>query len=104
MDLLLLALLVALAVWTGRKLKRFVDSRSAARRWNETPGSSADNPIVLKSGKQMDDALASVRCQCGGRVMSLGETPRLGLRVARGRCVDCERDIDLYFVMPNYVN
>ncbi len=104
MDLLLLALLVALAVWTGRKLKRFVDSRSAARRWNETPGSSANNPIVLKSGKQMDDALASVRCQCGGRVMSLGETPRLGLRVARGRCVDCERDIDLYFVMPNYVN
>jgi hypothetical protein len=103
-DLLLLALLVALAVWTGRKLKRFVDSRSAARRWNETPGSSADNPIVLKSGKQMGDALASVRCQCGGRVMSLGETPRLGLRVARGRCVDCERDVDLYFVMPNYVN
>ncbi|MBE2251977.1 MAG: hypothetical protein IAE78_20750 [Myxococcus sp.] len=104
MDLLLLALLVALAVWTGRKLKRFVASRSAARHWRSTPGSSADNPIVLRSGKQMDQAIAAVRCQCGGRVLSLGETPRLGLRVARGRCVECERDVDLYFVMPNLVN
>ena len=104
MDLLLLALLVALAVWTGRKVKRYVESRSAARRWSDTPGSSADNPIVLKSGKQMQDAIASVRCQCGGRVIPLGETPRLGLRVARGRCADCERDVDLYFVMPNFVN
>jgi len=103
-DLLLLALLVALTVWTGRKLKRFVESRSAARRWTQMPGSSADNPIVLKSGKQMEEAIGALRCQCGGRVMSLGETPRLGLRVARGRCVDCERDLDLYFVMPKYVN
>lgn len=104
MDLLLLALLVALAVWGFRKVTTLVKTRRAKAERAATPGFSADNPIVLKSGKQMDEAIGNARCTCGGRVMSLGETPRLGLRVARGRCVECEEDVDLYFVMPKYVN
>lgn len=104
MDLLLVALLVALAVWSFRKLSALVKTRRAKAERAATPGYSADNPIVLKSGKQMDEAIGNARCTCGGRVQALGETPRLGLRVARGRCVECEADVDLYFVMPKYVN
>jgi hypothetical protein len=103
-DLLLLALLVAVAVWTFRQLTSALKSSRTKAERAATPGFSADNPIVLKSGKQMDEAIANARCTCGGRLMSLGETPRLGLRVARGRCVECEEDVDLYFVMPKYVN
>lgn len=103
-DLLLLALIVALTVWGTRKIVAAVKTRRARAERAATPGFSADNPIVLKSAKQMDEAITNARCTCGGRVLSLGETPRLGLRVARGRCVDCEADVDLYFVMPKYVN
>lgn len=104
MDLLLLALLLALAVWTARKVRAAWVERRARRVWNATPGSSADNPIVLKSGLRIETFVAQARCPCGGKVQSLGETPRLGLRVARGRCVECERDVDLYFVLPELLN
>jgi hypothetical protein len=104
MDLLLLALLVALAVWTARGLKRRWAKARSARARAQTPGFSADNPIVLRSSGQLDEALAAARCECGGRLKSLGETTRLGLRVARGRCVECDEDVDLYFVLPNSVN
>lgn len=103
-DLLLLTLLVALAVWGTRRLVAAVKTRRANALRAATPGFSADHPIVLKSGKQMEEAIRNARCSCGGRVLALGETPRLGLRVARGRCVECEADVDLYFVMPNAVN
>ncbi|MBL8917945.1 MAG: hypothetical protein JNJ54_03720 [Myxococcaceae bacterium] len=104
MDLLLLALLVALAVWTARGVKRrWAKSRSARAR-AKTPGFSADNPLVLRSGLRIDEAVAAARCECGGVVKPLGETTRLGLRVARGRCVECDEDVDLYFVLPKYVN
>lgn len=104
MDLLLLALLVALAVWAARGAKRrWAKSRSARARAT-TPGFTADNPIVLRSASQLNEAVAAARCECGGRVQALGETTRLGLRVARGRCVECEEDVDLYFVLPHLVN
>lgn len=104
MDLLLLALLVALAVWSARKGRIWWRARAVANERARTPGYSPDNPIVLKSARQLEEAIASASCQCGGKIVSLGETPRLGLRVARGRCVECERDVDLYFVMPRFVN
>lgn len=104
MDLLLLALLVALAVWGARLVKRTWSRRSARKARAATPGSSADNPIVLRRAGQLEEAIAAATCECGGRVKSLGETTRLGLRVARGRCVECDADVDLYFVLPKYVN
>jgi hypothetical protein len=52
----------------------------------------------------LEEAVAAARCECGGRVISLGETSRLGLRVARGRCAECDRDVDLYFVLPQMLN
>lgn len=104
MDLLLLALLLALTVWSARRLRRAWLRRRLRQVLSTTPGRTPDNPIVLTHARQMSEALATVRCPCGGAVQPLGETPRLGLRVARGRCVECEADVDLYFVMPQYVN
>ncbi|MDX2012189.1 MAG: hypothetical protein SFW67_18485 [Myxococcaceae bacterium] len=104
MDLLLLALLLALAVWTARKVRAaWVERRALAAR-AATPGYSPDNPIVLKAGLRVEDFVERARCVCGGKVQFLGETSRLGLRVARGRCVECERDVDLSFVLPQLLN
>lgn len=104
MDVLLLTLLVALCVWSARKVVAAVKTRRSRARRAAAAGASADNPIVLRSATQLNEALAAVRCPCGGTVRALGETSRLGLRVARGRCVECEEDVDVYFVLPNFVN
>lgn len=104
MDLLLAALLLALAVWTGRGARRWWLRRRLAAARAQLPGYSADHPLVLTSRHVLDDAVAAARCECGGRVLSLGEATRLGLRVARGRCVECDRDVDLYFVLPRMLN
>lgn len=105
MDLLLLALLVALAVWSARKARRWWARRAVDKLRLTTPGFSADNPLVVTRPKELDDALSSIRCfKCGGSVKPLGETPRLGLRVARGQCVDCEEDVDFYFVTKQLLN
>ena len=104
MDLLLLALLVALAVWSGRKVLTSFQTSRARRRRAAFPGFSPDNPIALTSARVLDDAKASLRCECGGEVKDLGETSRMGLRVARGRCVECDRDIDLYFTVPQLLH
>lgn len=104
MDLLLAALLLALAVWTGRGVRRWWQRRRLASLRAALPGYSADRPLVLSSRHVLDDAVAAARCECGGRVIALGETSRLGLRVARGRCAECDRDVDLYFVLPQMLN
>lgn len=104
MDLLLYALLLALAVWGFRKARGTLQRVRSRRRRAGLPGATADNPIVLRSAQVLEDARASVRCECGGRVQELGEATRLGLRVARGRCVECEADVDLYFVLPHMLN
>ncbi len=97
---MLLALLAALVVVGVRKARVVLSRRAMASK----PGRSADNPIVLSSAQVLEDARQALRCQCGGRVQELGETSRLGLRVARGRCVECEADVDLYFVLPQMLN
>lgn len=104
MDLLLLALVVALLVWGFRKVRHSVQEASSRRSRASLPGYSADNPLVLASHRVLEEAQAAARCSCGGRLLSLGETSRLGLRVARGRCVECDADVDLYFVLPNLLN
>ncbi len=104
MDLLLPVLLVSLAVWGTRRVLRAVKVRREERAFLARPGASADNPLVLSSARVLEDAQAAVRCACGGRVQPLGETARLGLRVARGRCLECEADVDLYFVLPHLLN
>ncbi len=104
MDLLLLALLVALTVVGFRKLRGAVKSSSTRKARASMPGYSPDNPIVLVSHRVLEDAQAAARCECGGRLLTLGETTRHGLRVARGRCVVCDADVDLYFVLPQLLN
>lgn len=104
MDLLLLALVVALLVWGFRLVRDRVKAAVARRERAARPGYSPDNPLVLASARVLEDAQAAARCACGGRVLSLGETSRLGLRVAKGRCLDCDTDVDLYFVLPHLLN
>ncbi|MGV3624563.1 MAG: hypothetical protein ACO1OB_27335 [Archangium sp.] len=104
MDLLLPVLLVVMAVWAVRGVfRKFRESREQ-RAFFSRPGASADNAIVLTNAHVIEEARAALRCACGGRVKDLGETPRLGLRVARGRCVECGSDVDLYFVLPELLN
>ena len=104
MDLLLLALLVALLVWGFRKVRASFKSAAVRRTRASLPGYSPDNPLVLTSHRVLDEAQAAARCTCGGRLLALGETSRHGLRVARGRCLDCDSDVDLYFVLPHLLN
>lgn len=104
MDFLLLALLIALAVWGFRLIRKTYQSTLSRRRRSSMPGYSPDNPLVLASHRVLEDAQAAARCECGGRLLTLGETSRLGLRVARGRCIECETDVDLYFVLPSLLN
>jgi hypothetical protein len=104
LDLLLLALLVALVVWGGRKLRDAWTTSRTRRSRAEKPGYSPDNPIVLTSRHILEDAQAAARCECGGTLITLGETTRHGLRVARGRCRECDSDVDLYFVLGQMLN
>ena len=104
MDLLLLALLAALLVWGFRKVRDSLKSSSTRRARASLPGYSPDNPLVLSSPQVLEEAQDSARCECGGRLLTLGETTRHGLRVARGRCVECDTDVDLYFVLPHLLN
>ena len=104
MDLLLLALLVALAVWGARKLRSAWATARSRHERSAKPGYSPDNPIDLTSRHILEDAQAAARCECGGTLITLGETTRHGLRVARGRCRECDSDVDLYFVLPQMLN
>ena len=104
MDLLLLALLIALSVWGFRKVRGSLEGVSRRRARASLPGYSPDRPLVLTSRFVLEEAQQAARCSCGGGVLSLGETSRLGLRVARGRCVECDADVDLFFVLPELLN
>lgn len=104
MDLLSLALVVALAAWTARRARGWWQRRRDAAARATTPGLSADHPLVLSAPHVVDEAVAAARCRCGGRVKALGESSRLGLRVVRTRCVACEEDVDLYFTLPRLLH
>ncbi len=104
MDLLLLALLAALLVVGFRKVRDVIKTSSVRRTHASAPGYSPDNPLVLASHRVIEEAQAAARCDCGGKLLTLGETTRHGLRVARGRCIECDTDVDLYFVLPHLLN
>ncbi|MFT3710359.1 MAG: hypothetical protein QM817_22275 [Archangium sp.] len=104
MDVLLWVLVIVLAVWLARGGLAWVRKAGERRRRASLPGLSADHPLVLTNARVIDEAREALRCECGGRVQELGETTRLGLRVARGRCVECDADVDLYFVLPQMLN
>ena len=104
MDFIALALLVAMSAVAFRSGARWWKRRQFRALRATTPGYSADNPAVLTSAGVVEALVQAARCECGGRVENRGETPRLGLRVVRGRCADCDRDVDLYFVLPRLLN
>lgn len=104
MDLVLLALLVAMGALGARSVRRGWLRRRIAALRASTPGYSPDNPALLSSSQAVDDAVEAARCACGGRIANRGETPRLGQRVVRGQCLDCDADVDLYFVLPHLLN
>ena len=104
MDLILVALLLALGAVGFRSGGRWWKQRRFRALRAAMPGYSPDHPVVLTSRATIDDVVDAARCECGGRVRNLGETPRLGQRVVRGRCVECDRDVDLYFVLPQLLN
>lgn len=99
-----MVLVVALAVWGARRGRDAWVRARGKRAFESRPGASPDNPLVLTSARVLEDARAALRCSCGGEVKALGEAPRLGLRVARGRCMECDSDVDLYFVLPQLLN
>src|SRR5689334_14098928 len=100
MDFIVVALVLAMAAVGGRSAARWWKRRRFRALRASAPGYSPDHPVLLKSAKVIDEVVDAARCECGGRVRNLGETPRLGQRVVRGRCLDCDRDVDLYFVLP----
>ena len=104
MDFILLALLLAMGVVGFRAGRRAWRRRRFLALRAGTPGYSPDNPAILTSARVVDELVAAARCECGGRVLNRGETPRLGQRVVRGRCADCDADVDLYFVLPRLLN
>jgi hypothetical protein len=92
-DLLTLALVVAIVVWAGRKL---------LRRRHTFAGDSPDTALLVTSARALEEAREALRCpRCLGPITQLGETSRAGLRVARGRCLNCDLDADMYFRLPN---
>ena len=104
MDLLLYALLLALAVVGARKARQLWKARRTASRIARIPGLTADNPVHLTTGKQLDELVDGWRCVCGERLTRLGETTRMGLRVVRCTCRACETDTDLYFLLTGLLN
>ncbi len=92
-----LAILAALAVvgvrWVRKRSAKRQHDAELARR----PGYSADHPVKIHSFHEIDDAIATWRCPCGGLLDRIGEGSRPGIRVVRCACVICEEDVDLFF-------
>ena len=90
-------ILAALGVLAAR---RFRGGSAASRRealLRSTPGMSAAHPLKIASFHDIDHAVDTVRCPCGGLLEKLGEGTRGALRFARCSCVICEEDLDLFF-------
>ena len=87
MDLLLLALLLALGVWGFRKLRGTLENASRRRARASMPGSSPDRPLVLSSRSVLEEAQQTARCGCGGRVLQPGRDE--SFRTPRGEGTMC---------------
>lgn len=99
-----LAVAVAVGVFAARALdKRGAKARFAAET-AKRPGYSADHPVKIASFDEIDDAIATWRCPCGGLLDRIGEGSRPGMRVVRCACVICEEDVDLFFDLSELRN
>jgi hypothetical protein len=104
MDLLLVALLVAMGAVGARWVAAAWRRRGVALERRATPGYTPDLPVQLASFKDLDAVVARARCACGGRVAPVGETSRHGLRVVRCRCVECDEAVDLFVELPRMMH
>jgi hypothetical protein len=60
--------------------------------------------VKIASFNEIDDAIATWRCPCGGLLDRIGEGSRPGMRVVRCACVICEEDVDLFFDLSELRN
>jgi hypothetical protein len=95
--LIAVALLAALAFTGWRALASRRSAAGHRRALELQPGMSPDNPLKIASFTELDDAVDTLRCPCGGLLDRIGEGSRPGLRVVRCACVVCEEDVDLFF-------
>src|SRR5262245_35229560 len=76
---------------------RALQQRAAERG---RPGASPANAIPIEDYSDIDVAVRSQACPCGGRFVVRGEGPASApdsLRVAHLECRKCERERRLYF-------
>jgi len=99
-----LAVLVAIGVFAGRRLAQKNEKARFAHEVATRPGYSADHPVKIASFHEIDDAIATWRCPCGGLLDRIGEGSRPGIRVVRCACVICEEDVDLFFDLSELRN
>lgn len=91
------AVILAVAVVAARSLKARRARRAHRDELARRPGYSPDRPLRIGSFDEIDDAIATWRCPCGGLLDRIGEGSRPGMRVVRCACVICEEDVDLFF-------
>ena len=92
-----IAVLFAIGLTGWRLLARRREARAHARGLELHPGMSVEHPLTIASFAEIDDAIATFRCPCGGLLDRIGEGSRPGMRVVRTACVICEEDVDLFF-------
>ena len=95
MNLVLgLSVLAAVLAVAFRLIRRRVVER---RR----PGRTPSTAVLVEDFGDIDITIQLQACECGGRLVLLGEGSLAGdprpLRVARVECRRCEREIQLYF-------
>ncbi len=93
-SLLGLVVLIAVIAVAIRVLQRRAYERGQ-------PGRTAASAICIEDYGEIDIAVSTQSCRCGGRFALRGEgpLPKAGrpLRVARLECRKCERELRLYF-------
>ena len=92
-----LAVLAAVGVIAARAFKKGSTKKHFAHEVATRPGYSAEHPVKIASFEEIDDAIATWRCPCGGLLDRIGEGGRPGMRVVKCACVICEEDVDLFF-------
>jgi hypothetical protein len=102
--LIALALLAALGAVAARALRARAAHRTRAQALAARPGFSRENPLRIASFDEIDHAVDTWRCPCGGLLDRIGEGGRERLRVVRCTCLVCEEDLDLFFDLTELRN
>ncbi|MGH7895559.1 MAG: hypothetical protein ACREQL_12885 [Candidatus Binatia bacterium] len=97
-SLALTLVLVAALVATARRRRRRANLRRAA---GARAGGSPERAIYVRDFAEIDDHLTGRWCLCGGYLERTGEgTRETGghrYRIARLRCLECERVDEVFF-------